>query len=312
MKVNDYSGGVRKPLVFDVQRYSTHDGPGIRTVVFFKGCPLRCDWCSNPESQKVELEILFDSTRCVGCRACLHPQFGGAMHEVEGKIQPDRTKTVPRALAAVCPSLALRVAGREVEVDALVREVVKDQAFFAKSGGGVTFSGGEPLDQPEFLLQCIEKLEALGVPVAIETCLAVESAVLLPFLEHNIQWLVDVKHLDPQRFLTRTAGDVAWVVSNVRLVSDKADHVAYRVPLIPGFNDSDSDRDWILGFIASLERRSLGPVCVDVLPYHDLAAGKYHQLGRPNPYTRDRIGQETLEGWKKAAGSLAMTLTVGG
>jgi pyruvate formate lyase activating enzyme len=312
MKVNGYSHAVKRPILFDVQRYSTHDGPGIRTVVFLKGCPLRCEWCSNPESQSVGLEILFEATRCVGCRACLRPEFGGAMHEVEGKIVPDRSKPVPRELAGVCPSLALRIAGREVEAEALVHEVLKDKAFFDKSGGGVTFSGGEPLDQPEFLLECVQRLEMVGVSVAIESCLAVEASALLPFLGHNIHWLVDVKHLDADKLAAKTAGDAPSILANLRLLASREVQVTYRVPLIPGFNDSDVDRDAILGFIALLERPPTARVRVDVLPYHDLAAGKYQQLGRPNPYTRERIAQPTLEGWKNAAANRGIELSWGG
>jgi pyruvate formate lyase activating enzyme len=234
------------------------------------------------------------------------------MHELEGRIVPDRSKPVPRELAGVCPSLALRVAGREVEAEVLVREVLKDRAFFDKSGGGVTFSGGEPLNHPEVLLESIVRFEAEGVSVAIETCLAVEAPVLLPFLGHNIHWLVDVKHTDADKLADKTAGDALAILELVRLIASREAQVTYRVPLIPRFNDSDADRDAILSLIASLERPPSAGVRVDLLPYHDLAAGKYQQLGRANPYTRERIAPLTLESWKNAAATRGIDLSWGG
>ena len=220
-------------MIFDVQRYSTHDGPGIRTIVFLKGCPLRCQWCSNPESQQKGLEILFDAHRCILCRSCLRPEFGGAMRELDGRIVPDRSKPVPAGLSQACPTQAIRLAGREAEVESLVAEVCRDRAFFEKSGGGVTFSGGEPLDQVEFLLRCIERLSALGVGVAIESCLAVEPSALEPFLDYRIEWLVDVKHVDEDAYLMQTGGHVDQVLANLRTLSRSSSCVTYRIPLIP-------------------------------------------------------------------------------
>ena len=299
-------------MIFDVQRFSTHDGPGIRTLVFLKGCPLRCDWCSNPESQRSSVEILFDPKLCILCHSCLRPEFGGAMKEVDGKVVPDRSKPVPDGLAAVCPTRAIRLAGRQVEVEALVAEIARDKAFFAKSGGGVTFSGGEPLDQLEFLKQCFEKLTALGIPIAIESCLAVERQAVEALLEYPIEWLVDVKHVDPEKYLAQTSGSVDQLLDNLRLLSKSAKKITYRIPLIPGFNESDEDRELILGFIGSLDRASPGAPKVDILPYHELAAGKYAQLGRANPYHRKPLSNETLESWRTSAARLGALVSVGG
>jgi len=299
-------------MIFDVQRFSTHDGPGIRTLVFLKGCPLRCDWCSNPESQRSSVEILFDPKLCILCHSCLRPEFGGAMKEVDGKVVPDRSKPVPDGLAAVCPTRAIRLAGRQVEVETLVAEIARDKAFFAKSGGGVTFSGGEPLDQLEFLKQCFEKLTALGIPIAIESCLAVERQAVEALLEYPIEWLVDVKHVDPEKYLAQTSGSVDQLLDNLRLLSKSAKKITYRIPLIPGFNESDEDRELILGFIGSLDRASPGAPKVDILPYHELAAGKYAQLGRANPYHRKPLSNETLESWRTSAARLGALVSVGG
>jgi len=301
-------------LTFDVQRYSTHDGSGIRTIVFFKGCPLRCWWCSNPESQQTEVEILFDAKRCIRCRSCLHPSFGGAMQELpDGQIVPDRSKPVPLGLAKVCPSLAIRLAGREVEVEALIEEVLKDKVFFAKSGGGVTFSGGEPLAQTEFLLSCIGRLGALGISVTIESCLAVEPSAVAAVAAQSVDWLIDVKQVEDERFLLQTSGDLGLVLANTRTVAKVSPNVTFRIPLIPGFNDSDEDRQRIFEFIGSLERASTEAPKVDILPYHELAAGKYHQLGRDNPYTRDHVLAEgVVERWRKAAVDYGFQASIGG
>ena len=208
--------------------------------------------------------------------------------------------------------MAIRLAGREVEVEALVAEVAKDRSFFLKSGGGVTFSGGEPLDQIEFLGRCIEQFLAMEIPVAIESCLAVDHETLATMLGFPIDWLVDVKHVVEDKYLRQTGGHVEQVLANLRALSKASSRVIYRVPLIPGFNDSDNDRELILEFIASLDRVSPQPPQVDILPYHDLAAGKYLQLGRANPYNRKPLAKEVLEKWRLAVAELGTQVNVGG
>jgi pyruvate formate lyase activating enzyme len=299
--------------IFDIQRFSIHDGPGLRTVVFLKGCPLRCAWCSNPESQAKEREILFDAKRCVHCRACLAPAFGGALREVEGHILPDRSRPLPEGLDAVCPSLAIRVAGRDMEAADLIAEVAKDEAFFRRSGGGLTFSGGEPLLHPDFLLDCTERAEALGIPVAIETCLAVGQPPLKALLAHGIHWLLDVKHVDAAAFKAGTGGELGMVLGNMALIAAASPTVTFRIPLIPGFNDSGAARDGIFDFIAGLERPVPTPPEVHILPFHNLAAGKYSHLGRDYAYAGSpKLGEAVLEAWKRHARERGFAVAIGG
>jgi len=233
------------------------------------------------------------------------------MQETAGMIVPDRTRPVPPGLGKVCPTQAIRIAGREVDSSALIAEVLKDRLFFAKSGGGVTFSGGEPLDQAEFLVPCLEQLIEAGIDVAIETCLAAPPAALAVLLPYPIEWLVDVKHIDETKFLEQTSGRLSPILDNLRTVSRSAPRVTYRIPLIPDFNDGEDDRERLFGLIAGLER-TLKPARVDILPYHELAAGKYAQLGRANPYTRKPLNQVTLDRWRAAAAEWGFAVTLGG
>ena len=303
---------MNQPLVFNLQRFSTHDGPGIRTVVFFKGCPLSCAWCENPESQSAEAEILHDLRRCVGCEACLAPGFGAAMRRIGQAIMPDRSRPVPQSLTGVCPSLALRVAGQALAAAAIVAEVRKDEAFYRQSGGGVTFSGGEPLLHPELLGECIGRLQGLGIPVAIETCLAVDSGVIEPFLAWGIHWLLDLKHVDAAAFRRGTGGDSALVLANIRRVAASARALTFRIPVIPGFNDDEASMNGIYDFIAGLERPSDEARRLDYLTFLDLAAGKYALLGRPDPYGGQKLDPKTMALWREAARARHFQTSTGG
>lgn len=299
--------------VFDIQRFSIHDGPGVRTVVFLKGCPLRCGWCSNPESQSGERETLFDGKRCVLCRACLSPALGGAMREVEGRVVPDRSVKPPEDMDTVCPSLAIRVAGRERDAASVIEEVAKDKVFFDRSGGGMTFSGGEPLLHPDFLLECLERAEALGIPVAIESSLAVRKPPLEALLGHRIHWLLDLKHVDAAVFLEGTGGDLGPVLENLAVIVARAPEVTFRIPLIPGFNDGEETRDRMLDLIGSLERPAATTPSIHILPFHDLAAGKYSHLGRDYAYAdAPKLGQSVLEAWSRQAKKRGFAVTIGG
>ncbi|OHE67586.1 MAG: hypothetical protein A2001_15695 [Treponema sp. GWC1_61_84] len=328
-------------MIFDIQRFSTHDGAGIRTVVFFKGCPLRCAWCENPESQEAGPELLFDPKHCIDCASCLRPEAGGFMHRnAEGRIAPARRAqralgaagsagggrpaepaagltaepaTGLPALAELCPSLAIRIAGREASAEEIIAEVMKDEAFFRKSGGGVTFSGGEPLAQGALLRELLGAFAERGVDCAVESCLAVGRGALESVLPFKPTWLVDLKHTDEHAFREGTGGDLTLVMANLKLLAETGANMVFRVPVIPGFNDDDASMRGIMEFAADLPRPSGGKPRMDLLPYHDLAAGKYAALGRPYPYPRGlAVSTPRLRRQAEAGRALGLDITIGG
>jgi pyruvate formate lyase activating enzyme len=301
-------------MIFDIQRFSTHDGPGIRTVVFLKGCPLACAWCENPESQSFKPELLYTRTRCVGCGSCVEADTRGALRmNPAGGILIDRGVEPGVELVAVCPALALRIAGREAGVDEIIGEVLKDKSFFSKSGGGLTLSGGEPLAQIDFAMSLFEAARAEEIDIAIETCLAVgrdrvERAAALP-----LHWLADLKHTDAAAFRAWTGGDVALALDNLNYLAGTGADLTIRVPVVPGFNDDADSMCGILRFAAGLPRPSSAPRRVDLLPYHDLAAGKYTALGRNYTFLPgSRVADARMRNYAELGRSLGLEISIGG
>ena len=300
--------------ILDIQRFSTHDGPGIRTVVFFKGCTLRCAWCSNPEGQSFEPEILYNEHRCVGCHACLDPAFGGAMTQREdGSVQANRAAKAAPGLARVCPSLAIRIAGQEMTAEEVARDVMKDAPFFAKSDGGVTFSGGEPLAYHAFAGELAEILIGRGVSVAIETCLAVAPRALEPLLGLPILWLADLKQVDAARFKEGTGGNLAQVTANMMTLAASGADLELRVPLVPGFNADDASIEAMLAFAAALPNPKGVTRRIDFLPYHELALGKYAMLDRECPWKEGHaVERRDVARWEAKAAALGFATSTGG
>jgi pyruvate formate lyase activating enzyme len=238
-------------MIFDIQRFSTHDGPGIRTVVFFKGCPLTCTWCENPESQSFKPELLYTRSHCIGCGSCLQAAWGEALRsDPAGGIVVDRDVEPPAELGNICPALALRVAGRETAVPEIIAEVLKDRSFFAKSGGGLTLSGGEPLAQIDFAMSLLEAALAEGIDIAVESCLAVSRASVARVAAMPIHWLADLKHTEAAAFRKGTGGDAAVVLGNLEYLARSGTDLTIRVPVVPGFNDDDGSMSGILRFAA--------------------------------------------------------------
>jgi pyruvate formate lyase activating enzyme len=301
-------------MIFDLQRFSTHDGPGIRTVVFFKGCSLRCAWCANPESQDFAPEILHNSLRCIDCHACLDASFGGLLQPVEGGgVRVDRSRSASAGPVEACPSLALRLAGREMRAEEIVAEVLKDAPFFGKSGGGATLSGGEPLSSPRLALEVARSLLAAGVRVAIETCLAFGADALAPFLGLPLLWLADLKHVDARRFAAGTGGELGPVLANLATLAASGAELELRIPVVPGFNADDSSMGAILAFAAALPNPGGLPRRLDFLPYHELALGKYAMLDRDYPWPRSPgPDRRDLERWSARARDLGFTTSTGG
>lgn len=276
----------KKGLVFNIQKYSVHDGPGIRSIVFLKGCPLSCRWCSNPESQRLEPELAFNQGRCLTfskCTRCLQACLRGAViREADDSLRIDRTLCAgcPRHCAEACPSQGLIVYGEERTVDDVLRVVEQDAAFYTRSGGGMTLSGGEPLMQSEFALALLREARRRRIKTAVETCGLVPWKTLEAAAPHLNYILYDIKHMDSTIHEEQTGAPNGVILENFqRLVEQYPDMpVLARTPVIPGFNDSEQAITAIAEFL-----RPYPNVKYEMLPYHRLGTQKYHFLDRVPP-----------------------------
>lgn len=278
--------GKTKGRVFNIQRYSIHDGAGIRTLVFLKGCPLRCLWCSNPESQKSEPELGFIESRCVGSGACGAPCLPACPLQAirlnaQGKPEIDRRVCDACGKCALaCGKDALKVVGREMTVDEVMAEVEKDRAFYRRSGGGVTVGGGEPLAQHEFAAELLEAAQRAYLHTALETCGHGPWDHLEAVLKHVDLLQFDLKHMDHRKHQELTGQSNEMILGNLkRVLSVKAPQdVIIRIPVVPGYNDSVENIRETAGFVAGL-----GFEQAELVPYHRLGVSKYAQYGLVYP-----------------------------
>lgn len=260
-------------IIYNIQRFSLHDGPGIRTTVFLKGCPLRCAWCHNPESQSVKPQLSLFAQRCMGCGRCAE-SCGLHQLEREHHIDHEACRACGKC-AQACAAGALEILGREASAEEIVAEAARDLPFYQASGGGMTLSGGEPTMQSDFAAQILALAKAQGIHTAMETCGYAPWSSFEKLLPHLDLLLYDVKHLDPARHKTYTGVDNALILDNLRRLCESGKDVVVRVPVIPGYNDQRENIVALTSYLIAMSR----PPRVEMLPYNELAGSKYPRLG---------------------------------
>ena len=266
--------------VFNIQRYSTHDGPGIRTVVFLKGCSLGCRWCQNPESRARSEDLLYDPRLCLaGCELCQQAAPAVITRTLDGLIihRQNVNDSHIAALRDCCPTTALTVCGEEKSVEEIMATVLRDKPFYDRSGGGITLSGGEPFMNPTLAQALFEASHQAGIHTAVETCLHVPWKYIEPSLPFVDLFLADLKHVDEAVFQQWTDGSARRVLDNLQRLAQAGKKMIIRVPLIQGFNASEADITAITDFAADRLRVSE----IHFLPYHTLGMNKYQLLSQP-------------------------------
>lgn len=266
-----------KGRIFDIQRYSIHDGSGIRTVVFFMGCPLRCRWCANPESWENKPLLFYVRSRCIGCGTCaaLCPN-----HETSAEgdhiLVCRENCTGEYEWVKNCPTGALSVKGKEMETREVLEEIRKDKVFYTYSGGGVTFSGGEPLLHKDYVLELVKACKAEGIPTAIETTGFVREEDLLQVQPYVDLFLYDIKSMDTEVHRRWTGQGNEQILRNLRTLAKTGADIMVRTPMIPGVNDKEEDICAVMDFLEECGIRKY-----NILPFHQYGSGKYEAAGIP-------------------------------
>lgn len=268
---------MKKGSVFDIQRFSISDGPGVRTSVFFKGCNLRCVWCHNPESQALKTEIQYKESLCIGCGKCIRICENGA-HQLNELLRHIYKRNLCKECGECtrsCNAKALELVGKDMCVEAILNEVVKDCALYKLSGGGITLTGGEPLLQPEFAASLLKAAQAEGIHTAVETAGFVRWDSLEAVATHTNLFLYDVKGFDSKRHAKNAGSGNERVLANLKKLALIAE-IFIRMPLIAGLNDSLEEAAMGTEFLKSLE----GVRQIELLPYHRFGEAKYPLVGR--------------------------------
>ena len=262
--------------IFDIKKYAIHDGPGIRTTIFFKGCPLSCRWCHNPESISGASQRLYREERCIGCLECISACLNDAISAGENKLKWEAANCVYcKTCARRCPAEAIEFIGKTMSVEDVVAEISKDTLFYDESSGGVTFSGGEPLMQPSFLTGLLKACGDLDLHRAVDTCGYADTRTLLKVASHVDLFLYDLKHMDPEKHYRYTGVSNEMILANLKCLSRQGAKIIIRLPVIPGINNDRKNIERTGAFLSPLA----GVNQVNILPYHRTAEAKYKNLG---------------------------------
>lgn len=261
-------------MIFNIQKCSIHDGEGLRTLVFFKGCPLRCKWCANPESQSYEREIMESPVRCIGCGMCRQVCPRGAIRS-DGTIDRELCDKCMKCID-VCYAESKRIAGRDYTIEELYKEIEKDKPFYASFGGGVTFSGGEPLTHGAYLAEIAETCHKKGISVMVESCGYGEYESFKDALPYIDAMFMDIKLMDTERHKKLTGAGNELILENIRRISENGIPITIRTPIVPGCNDDAGNIKAIAEFVGTLPSVKE----YELLAYHNFGEPKYKALGR--------------------------------
>lgn len=284
--------------IFNIQRYSTQDGPGIRTTVFFVGCPLKCLWCSNPESQFKGPKLLYFESKCARCKRCIEVCPNKAISaDADGCIITDRDKCIAYGKCVeTCTNEARAISGELKTVEDVMKVVRKDSIFYRNYRGGITASGGEATCQPKFLLELFQACKKSRFHTCLETCGFVSWQVLEKVLEYTDLVLYDIKHMDSKQHMELTGVDNKLILENAERIVKKGVPLIIRVPLIPEYNDSKENMQTLAKFATDL-----GVHKIDIIPYHKLGVSKYERLGMKHvmadikPLQKDQVSSIKMD-----------------
>ena len=278
-------------IIFDIQTYAIHDGPGIRTCVFFKGCPLRCFWCHNPESQLRRPELAYREERCGRCGRCAKTCPNDALWHGNHSLLRDAARCIVCGKCAdICPNEAVEVIGYETSAREVARQVAQDKLFYDNSGGGATMTGGEPTHQAEFLFEVLDELRRSGIHTALETCGCFHERIVERLAGLVDLFLFDIKHISDQRHKEATGTGNRRILANFSRLLDRVGEarVIPRIPVVPDFNSDPDSVESFASFLSRTGRR--GPI--HLMPYHGWAKEKYRRVGRTNRDLGEISGRE--------------------
>lgn len=294
---------MKNGMIFNIQKFSLNDGPGIRTTVFLKGCPLKCIWCHNPESNSFAREMMFNETKCVGCMKCAGVCPGNLHIQKDGKHIFNRDNCILCGKCEdVCPSSVLEIAGKEMSVSEVVKEVMKDEAFYETSNGGVTLSGGEPMSQFEFSLELMKAFKENNLHTAMETCGFAKEEHFRQIAPYTDLFLYDFKIADSKKHMEYTGVANDLILSNLKMLDSLGKKIILRCPIIPTINDNSEH----LEAIARLSEELENILEINIEPYHPLGSGKAKSLGRE--YLLEKLSfpdEKIVKSWIETVSSKA-------
>ena len=297
---------MKKGNVSNIQKFCIHDGDGIRTCVFLKGCPLRCVWCHNPESFDRAPMLLFNKEKCSSCGRCIAICSARTIENGNLEINREKCDKCGKCLK-ICINDANEIIGKEMTVEEVLDEVLKDKMFYDTSGGGLTVSGGEPSYQPEFTLELLALAKENGISLAIETCGIGSRDFYQNAADLGATFLFDIKCIDPVRHKELTGADNTHIMANLKYLMDRGADIIIRLPLVPDCNDSDEDIARLSEFLSENKGRYR---YAEIMPYHTLGIGKSEKLGMTASYIHDSASDEEISRWTSLFNSYGIEIKV--